>query len=82
MNGGTNDNACSLEISYCGDGIIGTGIGYVSGTEMCEPANTPTCSATCQPLAYDLALIKQLSGVASNFVSGDTLTFNITVYNQ
>ena len=64
MNGGTNDNACSLEISYCGDGIIGTGIGYVSGTEMCEPANTATCNLMCQPIApmsYDLALIKSLS---------------------
>ena len=64
MNGGTNDNACSLEISYCEDGIIGTGIGYVSGTEMCEPANTATCDLMCQPIAplsYDLALIKQVS---------------------
>ena len=65
INGGPTDSACSLNISYCGDGIIGTGIGYVSGTELCEPANTPSCDLMCQPIVapiYDLALIKQLSG--------------------
>ena len=36
----------------------------------------------CQPQSYDLALIKQLSGTQTTFVSGDSVTFNITVFNQ
>jgi hypothetical protein len=49
---------CSLGILYCGDGVVN------GGTEVCEPANTATCDAMCQPIApltYDLALIKQVS---------------------
>ena len=37
VNGGTTDTACSLAISYCGDGVIGTGVGYAN-QEQCEPA--------------------------------------------
>ena len=36
----------------------------------------------CQTQSYDLALIKQLSGVQTTFVSGDSVTFTITVTNQ
>ena len=28
VNGGTTDTACTLAISYCGDGVLGTGNGY------------------------------------------------------
>lgn len=48
--------SCSLVIEYCGDGLLQTGNG-----ELCEPANTATCDAMCQPLAYDLALVKTVS---------------------
>ena len=46
---------CSLGIQYCGDGVVN------GGTEVCEPANTATCDAMCQPLSYDLALTKMVS---------------------
>ena len=46
---------CGLAIEYCGDGVIN------NPSEVCEPANTATCDAMCQPLTYDLALIKQVS---------------------
>ena len=50
MNGGTNDTACSLDISYCGDAIIGTGVGYAN-EEQYDDGNTidgDGVSATCQ----------------------------------
>jgi cysteine-rich repeat protein len=50
VNGGTTDTACTLAISYCGDGIIGTGNGY-NNQEQCDDANTTNndgCSASCQ----------------------------------
>jgi len=58
INGGVTGMNCSLGILYCGDGSVN------GGTEVCEPANTATCDAMCQPIApltYDLALIKQVS---------------------
>lgn len=75
-----------LEISYCGDGVIGTGIGYTGGTEICDNgaanSSTGTCSLTCQTQGYDLALITVLSGMQTSFVSGELVTFTITVTNQ
>ncbi|HNG97311.1 MAG TPA: hypothetical protein PLW93_03500, partial [Candidatus Absconditabacterales bacterium] len=49
-NGGGNDNNCTLSISTCGDGIIGTGIGYTGGYEQCDLGTgngvDSACSAT------------------------------------
>ena len=49
--------------------------------------DTDACSNTCNlnPIStgiYDLALIKQLSGLENTFVSGSLVTFTITVINQ
>lgn len=33
--GGTTEDYCYAPIGYCGDGIVGTGIGY-SGQEQCD----------------------------------------------
>ena len=39
VNGGTDDTACSLAISYCGDGVLGTGVGYTN-QEQYDDGNT------------------------------------------
>ena len=47
---GGNQTSCSLQTSYCGDGVNGTGIGY-GGTEQCDDSNLTDndgCSSTCQ----------------------------------
>ncbi len=81
--------ACNAPIGYCGDGATGSGIGY-NNEEQCDDGNwvdTDACSNTCNlnPIStgiYDLALIKQLSGLENTFVSGSLVTFTITVINQ
>lgn len=49
-NGGSNVS-CQASGSYCGDGIVGTGIGYTT-QEQCDMGtgngNNGTCSASCQ----------------------------------
>lgn len=49
-NGGSNVS-CQASGSYCGDGIVGTGIGYTT-QEQCdmgtENGNNGICSASCQ----------------------------------
>jgi cysteine-rich repeat protein len=47
---GSDDLACTLNVSYCGDGVVGTGIWY-AGTEQCDDSNNTNgdgCSAMCQ----------------------------------
>ena len=38
-NGGSTQNSCQLAISYCGDGVIGTGNGY-NNEEQYDDGNT------------------------------------------
>ena len=44
-------------ISYCGDGVIGSGVGYAN-EEQCEPSlQGSACNASCQlitPVCTDL----------------------------
>ena len=50
MDGGLTDTGCSLLISYCGDGIVGTGNGY-NNEEQYDDGNTVDgdgVSSTCQ----------------------------------
>jgi cysteine-rich repeat protein len=49
-NGGSTQNSCQLAISYCGDGVIGTGNGY-NNQEQHDDGNTidgDGVSSTCQ----------------------------------
>jgi len=47
--------------------------------------NTDSCNSSCQivtPQSYDLALDKKVSWNTTTFYKWDSVTFNITVYNQ
>lgn len=52
-NGGSN-TSCQASASYCGDGIVGTGIGYTN-QEQCDNGTgngvNGTCSVSCQRVA-------------------------------
>jgi uncharacterized repeat protein (TIGR01451 family) len=65
----------SVEIYYITGGTTGqeTNTGNNADTGWVEIIDTPF---------YDLALIKQLSGMQSSFVSWESVTFTITVFNQ
>ena len=65
----------TVDIYYMTGGLTGeeTNTGNNSDTGWVEIIDAPF---------YDLALIKQLSGAQTVFLSGEALSFNITVFNQ
>jgi cysteine-rich repeat protein len=87
MDGGIADTGCSLLISYCGDGILGTGNGYLSGTEMCDDgniANGDGCDMTCNIESPILCTINGYMYIDANgndlYDTGEVNLSNVQIY--